>query len=577
MERNYINKNRYKSISKTSKQKRDVKINTSVKSAKKIKLKDTERKIDTKHLKNSKKTSDNNTNKKYKNNFLFNSGYNIILSLLKITFSVAILIGIGYISKKIIFTENNSISQVFSKKEEKSSLENEYNFKVGVASIGEKDIVKSSNILLNELSREVNLPLIKIKENYEVEYILLEKYEKIDETNYHIYLNKSYGVSNKDIIDTINLIKSLGDNNPYYSNVSNIAEVKEENEGIRINIKTSDPYYIFTLTFPIYSATNFSNTNLLTLNKESSFNDSVMFLKNNNNNLVLKNISSINVKEYNDTDNMAKEFVNKNLDMFLTSSYSVMQMLGKHEYNVKKVRSGETLFLLGNPDSVLYKQSEIRKAIAFSINKEEIIKYLEAVYADPIDIPYIYSGIKYKYDITGAENLLISNSWKKSGGIYSKIIDGNRYNAEVKILVNETDEIKIRIADKIKEMVEKIGIRINIEKYSKVKIEEKINAKDYDFVLADVNLSENPNTSFLEKHIALEDRLKQLAVILKDSNENVGNIKEVQEIFTSEVLAIGIYAKNINVVYQKYIGGFDEKLTYMNIFSDFRKIGKNIK
>ena len=39
--------------------------------------------------------------------------------------------------------------------------------------------------------------------------------------------------------------------------------------------------------------------------------------------------------------------------MFTASSDSIMQLIGKREYNVKKYRDGETVFLLGNKDSAL--------------------------------------------------------------------------------------------------------------------------------------------------------------------------------------------------------------------------------
>ena len=51
------------------------------------------------------------------------------------------------------------------------------------------------------------------------------------------------------------------------------------------------------------------------------------------------------------------------------------------------------------------------------------------------------------------------------------------------------------------------------------------------------------------------------------------NVQNLEYVLSDEVACIGIYARNINLVYQKYIYGFDE-LNYMSIFSNLNNIGK---
>ena len=107
----------------------------------------------------------------------------------------------------------------------------------------------------------------------------------------------------------------------------------------------------------------------------------------------------ISLTNYENTDDMVDNFRNGNIDMFTASSDSIMQLIGKREYNVKKYRDGETVFLLGNKDSALYKKKEVRQAIAYAINRDEIVKNVDMKFSEVIDIPYIYSDIKYKYDL----------------------------------------------------------------------------------------------------------------------------------------------------------------------------------
>ena len=103
----------------------------------------------------------------------------------------------------------------------------------------------------------------------------------------------------------------------------------------------------------------------------------------------------ISLTNYENTDDMVDNFRNGNIDMFTASSDSIMQLIGKREYNVKKYRDGETVFLLGNKDSALYKKKEVRQAIAYAINRDEIVKNVDMKFSEVIDIPYIYSDIKY--------------------------------------------------------------------------------------------------------------------------------------------------------------------------------------
>ena len=51
------------------------------------------------------------------------------------------------------------------------------------------------------------------------------------------------------------------------------------------------------------------------------------------------------------------------------------------------------------------------------------------------------------------------------------------------------------------------------------------------------------------------------------------NIQNLEFVLSDEVACIGIYARNINLVYQKYIYGFND-INYMSIFNNINNIGK---
>ena len=101
---------------------------------------------------------------------------------------------------------------------------------------------------------------------------------------------------------------------------------------------------------------------------------------------------------------------------------------------------------------------------------------------------------------------------------------------------------------------------------------------DYDLVLATVYLDETPNIDFLRQYLDINDRTSQAFRQVEESNveDLEENIQNLEFVLSDEVACIGIYARNINLVYQKYINGFDD-INYMKIFTDLNKIGKIIE
>lgn len=250
---------------------------------------------------------------------------------------------------------------------------------------------------------------------------MAEKVEKISDTSYKIHLNPIYKVTSDDVITSFNKIKLNQKDSIYYSKISNIDKMIKEDDGvINVSLLRPDPFFVYSLVFPINDSSNKSTEYIM---NDVSLN-SVSLVKNSSK----SSLGVISLTNYENTDDMVDNFRNGNIDMFTASSDSIMQLIGKREYNVKKYRDGETVFLLGNKDSALYKKKEVRQAIAYAINRDEIVKNVDMKFSEVIDIPYIYSDIKYKYDLYAAENALLINGWKKTSGIYTKMMDMNIKN-----------------------------------------------------------------------------------------------------------------------------------------------------
>lgn len=572
MSANIINSHRYKKTTrkKANKNKERIKANQKYKKEKlknlkekrKNEVKDSYIKLNNNFNSNYNTNLNNNTNKNKKKTRKHN-----FPGLLKIIGLVACIALIAIISRIIVKKENEPVVQADFNTEKKVSLVQDYNFKIGMSKLDSTNYLNSKNIILNELVSSLSNRLISINKDYSINYIVAKSIKKVSNKQYFIELNPDYNVKVEDIKNTINEIKSAGDKNIYYECINNIWSIDEQGKNeFSITLKQDDPYFVYNLIFPIV---NTGNNYPYDIKNEGE--SSVLFTRKKSN----STLSTIQFTGYSDIDNLIEDFKNGKIDMFTASSDSIMQLIGKYEYNVKKYRDGQNIFLLGNKDSKVFSQKEVRQALLYSLNREEIVKKINSTFSEVIDIPYIYSSIRYKYDIVGAKNILIQYGWKNEKGMNKKTVGEEELTLELTLLVNEKDNTKVKIADMIKDMAENVGIRINIKKAKDNQLTELIKNKSYDIILADVYVNDKPDITYLEEYININDKVNSALNIVKQSSieDLPKNIATLQDVISDEIACIGILARNTNVVYQKNINGFED-INYMKVFYNLENIGK---
>ena len=491
--------------------------------------------------------------------------------------AILVLIVLVYISAKIMKLDEVITANVFNNSQKEQSninLEKNYNLKIGLTLLDNTDVNTSTNLILNDIYKNISLSLVKVEENYSLKYQVAKSIEKISNKEYIITLNEDYKLDVDDIVFSIDNIISSGESNMYYNRLNIIDKLDEIGKyKFKATLKEDNPYFIYYLDFPLLD-----NENKVTGEYTYSSNEEgVTFTKYNSNQD--STIESIKIDNYNTIDEVVDDFVNGNIDLFFATSNNDMQLIGKKDYNIKKYKDGETLFLFGNKNSNVFSRKEVRTALMYSLNRDEIVKNSDNNFIEVIDLPFLYSTIKYKYDVVGARNLMNSNGWNENGyGIYEKYESGNYIGATLRLIVNEQDTNKVNIANNIKNMAQNVGINIEIETLSQEVISQRVEAGDYDIVLASVYLNETPNINFLKSYLNINDETNQAFLQVENSSaENLPqNIQNLEYVLSNEVACIGIYARNINLVYQKYILGFDN-INYIKIFDNINNIGKIIE
>lgn len=493
-----------------------------------------------------------------------------VTKVLKIAVLLTIVISISLLSKNIVnkYLTKDIATTVELDTGEVVSLVQDSSLVIGMSKLDTTDLSKTRNIVLNEIYNLCNLKLIDFDSEYNINYIVASEIEKISNKEYLITLNEEYDVTVEDIIKSVQIIKDTGTENIYYNSVNKIYNISTIDKNIiKITLTEELPYFVYCLNFPIYKEDTKKQEYVLL----SNLGNEIKFCRNNSN----STIKDITFRNYDDTYNMVDDFRNKKVDIFTASSDSIMSLIGKYDYSVKKYRDGETLFLLGNSGSKLFSMKEVRKAILYCINRDKIIDDVNSTFLEKIDIPYIYSDIKYKYDIYGAQNSLQSQGWQNKDGLYRKVIENEEINLEISLLVNSNDSKKIKVAEILKEMLEQNSIRVNIKALANQDFNNALNNKEYDLLLADVYINSIPDITFIESYLNINETITSAINIVKNStiDELQKNILSLQEVLSNEVACIGIYATNTNVVYQTDIAGISGP-KYMNIFNKFESIGK---
>lgn len=474
---------------------------------------------------------------------------------------IILLVLIGIISRLILKDENEPfIPLPFME------ASNDQVIKIGV--ITEESLLSenTSNVVLNELNKFYKEMLIEINPDYSIKYGVISEVVKLS--------NKEYIITkNKESKATIEQIKQVIENNKlnkdsiYFTKLQNIECILVVNEDkLNVKLKNDDPYYIYSLAIPCNMESNMTN-----YVKDASSTQSKLVL-NRNKNATKQLPAKIVVTKYKDVYAIVNAYKANEINMFVTNAENVQTLLGKYEYNINTYRNGQSIFLFASPKSNIYSLKEARQVIAYSIDRDGIIKDIIKSKGIKIDLPYIYDDVKYKYDIYAAENILLTNGYTKSNKVYSKTENGVKTNLELDLIVNKNDEIKVSIANKIKDNLSAIGIKVNIEKLTEAKLKTRIDKGNYDLVIASASLNNNPDISFVKNNIFITEEVEQAIAIVENSTiqDLSKNIALLKNVLSEQISTIGIYSDVSYLIYSKDIIGV-ENVSYMNLFKSILK------
>ena len=450
--------------------------------------------------------------------------------------------------------------------------------------------ILSNNKNVQDISKLIYDPLITLTADYKLEGCLAKEWAKQNDNSYLIKLRENVRWSDgerftsEDVRFTIDRLK---DTTSIYSyNVEHVTQVEiVDDYTLKITLDKEIPFFEYNLTFPILSKNYFEGEDFVNTSKNQSptgtgrykiaeVQPSYITLTKNTSwwnkdkDLTLEKIT---INLYSSIGELYNSFKLGNIDLISTTNDNLQEYIGTIGYGSKELKGREHTFLAINTASNnALSNQEVRKAISFSIDKENIISSVlnNKCYTSSFPLDF-GSWLSQEQDSSSGYNpkkkkkVLTDNGWSYRNKYWQKTINRKTQATQnFNLLVKASDSTKVSVAQNIKTQLESQGIRINIVQAQDDEYNRKIALKDYDIALCTLTLSPSPNleTFFGEGNLANYSNEEVTSILTEVKNTTDENIlkeryKRLEEIYKSDVPYISLYNNKYYVAYSAELVG----------------------
>jgi peptide/nickel transport system substrate-binding protein len=290
-------------------------------------------------------------------------------------------------------------------------------------------------------------------------------------------------------------ILNIGAGCVYYNNIKNISTIISLSDyTIVFNLKQPQTNFINLLEIPIArdSYNGYIPVGTGPYVYASRENKSIHLTANENYRDGAPLIPQIEVRLMPDVDTSFFSFEAKAIDVVTTNMLNWSRYTSNLDSKIMKYPSGSFNFLYINQDNEFLSNAQIRQAIAHSINKKRInteVLLSHGAVTDTIFSPnwWMYNGAAalYPYDPKSAI--------EKIGAALPE----RKEKISLRLLVNEGNDIKFNTAGIIKDCLEEVGLEVVPEFVTWETFVTRVEARDYDLYLGEMNYSAEVNPWYL--------------------------------------------------------------------------------
>ena len=472
---------------------------------------------------------------------------------------------------------------------------------LGIAEFDTINPILSNNKHVQEISKIIFEPLLEIDSEYKIKNCIAKDWAKTSQTTYLIKIRDDIKWSDgqaltvDDVIFTIDILKKTP--SIYAYNVQYVVRAdKIDENSLQITLDHEIPFFEYNLIFPIMSKSYYEGQDFATTEKNNMpvgsgkykivKNDGEGITLNKNENYYEKELTleTINIGKYANLGELYNAFKLGKVDVITTTNINIENYIGTIGYNKKEVAGREYDYLAINTQNQILANKEVRRAIAYAINRENIVSTVFNNKYKTIDYPLDYGnwlrgqeGDK-TYNPGMAKQLLEQNGWTFKNNRWQKVENYSTKTINLKLVVQATNQTRVTVAEMIKANLEEIGIRVSIVKASDSQYQNYLQNKNYDMILTGTTESANPSleTYFTASNYNNEEVNSILNEIRNITDENLLKEKytRLRQIFNEEQPFVGLYSSYYAVMSNWNLKGNVEANWY-NIFMDINNWYKN--
>ncbi len=472
--------------------------------------------------------------------------------------------------------------------EETTSVEEEIvrEIRLGIAQYDTLNPLLTNNKNVQNVTKLIYESLVDISSDYKATPALATEWAKQDATTYIIKLRENVRWSNgerftsADVQFTYDRLKE--NSSIYSSNLEHVTMLEiVDDYTVKMYLDQEVPFFEYYLTFPILSKTfydtqDYYNVGIVPVGTGKYKVDSVQenyitLTKNTNwwNRDTELTLEKITVNIYDSIGELYNAFKLGNVDLVSTDNTNIQEYIGTIGYSTKEIKGRTHDFLVLNTQNTLLTNQEVRRAISYSIDKNNIVSNVFQNKYYTSSFPLDYGSWVYQeqdassgYNPEQANQLLSENGWSYRNSYWQKTISGRTQRIDLNLVVKASDSTQVAVAENIRTQLASQGIRITIQQYSDDQYSRAIENKSYDMILCSMNLSPNPDMSlfFGDNNLAnyANEEVTNLMNEIKNTTDETtikNDYTRLAEIYKTDIPYISLYTNKYTVAYNTELVG----------------------
>ena len=287
-------------------------------------------------------------------------------------------------------------------------------------------------------------------------------------------------------------------------------------------------------------------------------------------------LEKININIYSNMGEVYNNFKNGNIDVINAEISNVSQYIGSIGFAQEIYKGKEYDFLALNNENIVLSSSAVRRAINYSIDKNNLIVSCYGPEYGVTEFPIDYGSWLYEggasiaANAEEAKNILAEDGWIYRNNSWQKVIDGVNTKLSFYLTVNADNDLNVAVGENIKAQLEAVGITVYLRRVSSDNYHAFINEKTgYDAIIVNMNTSFSPNlNTFIGggnvSNYSSEDLNQILAEIgnISDDNTMKEKYKKIIEIYNRDIPFINLARRNKVLIYNTNLVGVTKPTTY---------------